>query len=216
MTDSFEIIRKSHLFDGKSDKRKSYYAEWAHAYDHDVQAQGYAGPMIMGGLCSLLATAYLGTAPSSLDILDAGCGTGLVGVELNRQGFNTIDGFDLSSHMIALASERDVYRELRADVDLNNIDELPLNRQYDIVLSCGVYTLGHVRPDTVALFGSVLRPGGFFVLSTRDSYMKESNFRDSACEVLKKCRMEPLFSIPEARYVDEEPAHYWVFRALHS
>jgi len=52
------------------------------------------------------------------EILDAGCGTGLVGVALAERGARSIDGVDLSPGMIAKAKETGVYRRL-APADLS-------------------------------------------------------------------------------------------------
>ena len=54
----------------------------------------------------------------NLTIVDAGCGTGLIGVELARHGYRTIDGVDLSPAMVERARQRNVYRDLEDDFDL--------------------------------------------------------------------------------------------------
>jgi len=42
----------------------------------------------------------------SLRIIDVGCGTGLVGVELEKGGFSNFDGIDISQEMIDIAKQR--------------------------------------------------------------------------------------------------------------
>ncbi|EKV27387.1 hypothetical protein C882_1889 [Caenispirillum salinarum AK4] len=45
-------------------------------------------------------------------VLDAGCGTGLVGVELATRGFPVVDGLDISPEMLGEARAKGVYRDL--------------------------------------------------------------------------------------------------------
>ncbi|TIV56422.1 hypothetical protein [Mesorhizobium sp.] len=52
-------------------------------------------------------------------ILDAGCGTDLVGIELYHIGFRSIDGFDLCETMAEMARQTGMYCNVRGDVDLN-------------------------------------------------------------------------------------------------
>ncbi|KAJ1445223.1 S-adenosyl-L-methionine-dependent methyltransferase [Pelagophyceae sp. CCMP2097] len=45
-------------------------------------------------------------------IVDVGCGTGLVGAELRRRGFEHIFGYDLSPNMVAVARDSGKYAEI--------------------------------------------------------------------------------------------------------
>ena len=53
----------------------------------------------------------------NLKILDAGCGTGLVGMQLKKFGYLYIDGVDFSQNMLDLVP-KDIYRSLNR-IDLN-------------------------------------------------------------------------------------------------
>lgn len=53
---------------------------WASDYDLDVSREGYCGPKIVAQLAGAMQTAYLGRERAAISILDAGCGTGLLGV----------------------------------------------------------------------------------------------------------------------------------------
>ncbi len=44
-------------------------------------------------------------------LLDAGCGTGLVGIELKKNGFDNLDGADFSQKMLDLIP-KDIYQNL--------------------------------------------------------------------------------------------------------
>ena len=60
---------------------------------------------------------YTGPKETAVKIYDAGCGTGLVGVELKKYGFKNFYGADLSQKLLDLVP-KDLYRKLDK-IDLN-------------------------------------------------------------------------------------------------
>jgi hypothetical protein len=83
---------------------QSYYDAWAATYDADFAlASGYRPPRAV-------AQAFLELAgPQDTPIADIGCGTGLLGISL---GLPDVDGFDISSGMLAAAARTAAYRHL--------------------------------------------------------------------------------------------------------
>jgi predicted TPR repeat methyltransferase len=83
------------------------YDQWAATYDEeDVAAlMGYPAPARVADRVAELV------GPET-DILDAGCGTGLLGAALAPYGFRSIDGLDLSPGMLRVARRRRVYHDL--------------------------------------------------------------------------------------------------------
>ncbi|MEE4276839.1 MAG: methyltransferase domain-containing protein, partial [Halieaceae bacterium] len=75
------------------------YREWAEDYESDlVDLAGYVAPAIC-------ADALLNCLPdNSATVLDAGCGTGLVGERLAEAGVARIDGLDYSTDMLKRAA----------------------------------------------------------------------------------------------------------------
>ena len=99
---------------------------------------------------------------SDADILDAGCGTGLVGALL-RPHVRRIDGVDLSPPMIEAAAQKGVYETL-AEGDLAAFMQLHPGA-YDAVLSAATLIhFGDLRPVFDAAHAA-LRPGGAFVFT---------------------------------------------------
>ena len=47
----------------------------------------------------------------NIKVMDAGAGTGLVGVELHKFGLTTIDALDISPRMLEEAKKKNVYRK---------------------------------------------------------------------------------------------------------
>ena len=111
------------------------YGDWADKYDRDLMGEmGYVAPMITSAL-------LLETLPDKgARILDAGCGTGLVGQLLYNKGCRNIDGLDYSPEMLAKAKEKKVYQNLDRQ-DLTQSLDMEDN-VYDAVISVGTFTKG--------------------------------------------------------------------------
>jgi predicted TPR repeat methyltransferase len=143
-----------------SEALAAVYGEWATDYERDlVDDQGYVAPALAVEL--LLGTLTDRTAT----ILDAGCGTGLVGARLHRAGCTSIDGIDYSSEMLALAREKGVYRRLLQG-DLNA--PIPFaDGAYGACICVGTLTLAHVGPDAIRELVRVVAPGGLLCFTVR-------------------------------------------------
>jgi ubiquinone/menaquinone biosynthesis C-methylase UbiE len=95
---------------------------------------------------------------TGLDVLEAGCGTGLLLTETARVARSAI-GLDLSRSMLGLAQHRDL------PVVQGSLTALPLpDRSVDLVYSMKV--LAHVPPirEALAELARVVRPGGHLLL----------------------------------------------------
>ena len=145
-------------------------------------------------------------------ILDAGCGTGLVGAELARLGYTRIDGFDLSASMTARAAETAAYRDLRGGVDMMRLDEHYAAEGYDSVLSVGVFTLGHVTPEALHELMRVLRRDGLLLVTTRTQYYEQTNFQQIVDALCADGAAELLQLLRDAPYNNDGAGHYWVLR----
>jgi predicted TPR repeat methyltransferase len=211
---SFDTIKRSHALSGDVDQLDHYYSDWADSYDADVCDQGYEGPRFVASLAADSATA-MGAARSQLTVLDAGCGTGLVGTELVKAGFTQVDGVDLSRRMVTKARDTGSYRHLADGVDLNQPVECLQPAAYDLVTCCGVFTCGHVHAHALDHLVATVHRGGVLVISTRLSYLGESGFADHVEELVTDGRLSLLRTYDNGPYIDEEGAKYWVLRKDH-
>ncbi|RWL75893.1 MAG: class I SAM-dependent methyltransferase [Mesorhizobium sp.] len=205
-------IKDSHTLDGDVDRLTHFYRGWANSYELDVGRDGYCGPTVVAELAGTVQTAYLAGERAAIAILDAGCGTGLVGAELKRLGFQLIDGIDLSEEMAEEARKTGVYRDVKGDVDLNGPLSDYSSASYDITVCCGVFTLGHVRPDALRELARVTRPNGFVVASTRKSYAEASSFEGEVRRLQEAGVLVTAQCLNDSKYIAEEGAHYWVFQ----
>ena len=148
-----------------------YYDALAPEYDTTLDEWGYTAPATATAMMlGLLAERGAGT--EQLELLDAGCGTGLVGATARSAGFaGRITGLDLSPASIERATGRGVYDQLGV-ADLQQ--PLPLGDDaVDGVLCVGVLTY---LPDVTSVwreFCRVTRPGGVVVFTQRDDVWVE-------------------------------------------
>lgn len=100
----------------------------------------------------------------AVDVLDLGCGTGLLGVYLGIEHFaGTLVGVDLSQKMLDQAATHNVYRELRC-ADLRH-ELASADSAFDVVAANDVFVyVGDVTEIIPAAF-RVLRPGGALIFS---------------------------------------------------
>ncbi|MCC9623113.1 class I SAM-dependent methyltransferase [Thalassospira sp. MA62] len=85
----------------------AYYDKWAKNYDTDLPMMGYEAPRRAAQIMREHGIALDGP------ILDAGCGTGLTGLELSKLGYRDITGIDLSVDSLDAAENKGVYRHLK-------------------------------------------------------------------------------------------------------
>jgi len=134
------------------------YDAWAEDYDEVHAAWGWGGPAWVADV--LLARAW----PRS--VLDAGCGTGLVGAELRARGWTgRLVGVDLSPGMLGRADARGGYDRLVAA----SLSAVPLpDAAVGAVLASGVFTHGHVGSEVFPELVRLTEPGGLIVITCRD------------------------------------------------
>lgn len=136
------------------------YDRWAGTYDDDLRSWSYRAPAVVA---DLLVTRM----PSADSVLDAGCGTGLVGHALRVAGFaGEVHGIDISGASLRIAEETGAYTTL-ARADLQQPIDLAADA-VDAVVCVGVMTY---VPDVDAAwreFARVVRPGGLVIVTQRE------------------------------------------------
>ena len=131
------------------------YAKRSHNWD--LEKTYYFGDELVAG-----ALKQLSHESKKLDILDAGCGTGLVGI-LVRDLATKLDGIDMSSAMLEKAREKNIYDEIHLGDLLSFMADHP--KSYDaITCAATLIHFGDLRP-VFAAAASSLRDGGLFVFS---------------------------------------------------
>ncbi len=141
-----------------TDQLRERYDVWAADYDRDLGDLGWSAPQAAASTCGRFAN-------PDTEILDAGCGTGLVGLALAAMGHTRIVGLDLSPGMLQRSAERGVYSELH---EASLLDRLPFDDgRFGSVVSVGVFTLGHVDGSAFAELARVTSPAGHVTITFR-------------------------------------------------
>ena len=95
-----------------------------------------------------------GEQRKTLKILDVGAGTGLVGGSLRGRGYTHIDALDICQEMLDVAKDKNIYNKLIcAALGEDPVSEIAAG-EYDGLISCGTFTIGHVGPGA---FNEIVR-----------------------------------------------------------
>lgn len=97
------------------------------------------------------------------NILDIGCGTGLVGKELKAIA-EVLVGVDLSSNMLKEAQKKEVYTDLVED-EIENFLEKQAQNSFDIITSTDVFIYIGELEKTFEKSSKVLKEGGLLTFS---------------------------------------------------
>ena len=158
------------------DDNRALYAVWADTYESEFTVpRRYVYDL---NAAELLCQGFSGSGP----VLDAGCGTGLVGEQLRRLGVTVVDGLDISREMLAKARSKTapdgspVYRQL-IEADLTGPIDIASDT-YAGLVSAGTFTHGHVGPDGIAELLRVARPGARCVIGVNSSIFETDGFKD--------------------------------------
>ncbi|ETX05540.1 MAG: methyltransferase [Candidatus Entotheonella gemina] len=145
------------------------YDIWAHDYDRDlIDEAGYIGPQ----RAVEELTQYLS---KDAKILDAGVGTGLVGKILHEQGYDHLEGMDLSAGMLQKAAEKKVYTALHQQVMGEPLDFA--TDSFDGIVSVGVLTYGHAPSSSFDELIRITKPGGYIIFPLISEFYETSDFK---------------------------------------
>ena len=185
------------------------YDEWAKEYDDDLE-NTFVWLAPRRGAETLAEH----VANKNAKILDAGAGTGLVGVELQRLGYGDICAMDLSEGMLEEARSKGCY---------NDFQQMALGGRlgfdddsYDAVVSIGVFTPGHAPPSSFVDLCRVTKPGGHIVFSLRPDTHLELGFKEQQDALVESGAWtfvgatEPFHPLPKG---EPDVTHQiWVYR----
>jgi predicted TPR repeat methyltransferase len=171
-----------------TEESRKLYDEWAKTYDSDMAEHDFTAPRLVAEAVArglkLKHLANKEEALSKTKIADAGCGTGLVGVELAKLGAKDIDGLDISEGMLDIAGKTGAYTNFRI-ADLTK--RLPIvDGTYDVVTCCGTFTHGHLGPEPLAELVRIVKTSGIVVATVLDSHWQQTGFETEVKRLQKQ------------------------------
>ena len=134
------------------------FDSFASSFDSKLAKLSYRAPALVAAMLEDSGLA----ASKSLDILDAGCGTGLCGALVTSYAGRLI-GVDLSAGMLAQAQEKHVYDDLvRAELTEYLRGSVGA---FDLIISADTLVYFGGLEDVLAAAADALRPGGFLIFT---------------------------------------------------
>jgi predicted TPR repeat methyltransferase len=146
---------------------RQLFDDYADKFDHALLNKlDYCAPQLLADALARTVDRRGGMA-----VMDAGCGTGLMGPELKSYA-TRLDGVDLSPAMVARAGERGLYDELVVGDLVKTLTARPAS--YDLVVAADVLVyLGDLEP-VMAAIRLALKPGGSFAFTVEKTDQAET------------------------------------------
>ena len=179
-----------------------YYDEWGDKdkYNKDMVDWNYTGPK------ETVQTFNKHQKNKDILIFDAGCGTGLVGVELKNHGYKNFHGADLSQTLLDTVP-KGLYKKLDK-VDLNQTIKSEENF-YDAVMCVGTFTFGHVKPNALDEFVRITKSGGLICFTINEGIHVEYGF-DKKIEMLKNNNKWEEVEFFKSDYIASKDVNAWL------
>ena len=198
-----DVVNKIPIYKLKTtDEVMKYYDEWGikNKYDQDMIDWDYTGPK------ETVATFTKYAKNKNIKILDAGCGTGLVGIELKKHNYLNIDGMDLSKKLLDLVPQG-YYQNLN-QVDLNKPIKIK-NDTYDAIMCVGTFTFSHVRPHALDEFVRISKNKGLICFTINEGIYEEYGF-DKKIDDLKKNNSWDVKEFFKSNYIASKDVNAWL------
>ena len=186
----------------KTDEVMKYYDEWGEGnkYDKDMVEWNYTGPKETTEIFAKYQK------DKNVKIYDAGCGTGLVAVELKKFGFKNFYGADLSKKLLELVPNN-LYKKLD-QIDLNKKIEED-DETYDAIMCVGTFTFGHVKPPALDEFLRITKNKGLICFTINEGIYEEYGF-DKKIEQLKNEKKWEEIEFFKSNYIASKDVNAWL------
>ena len=185
-----------------SEELLKYYQDWTdnNQYNKDMVDWNYIAPK---ETVSILKK-YVFNKNSK--ILDAGCGTGLVGIELKKYGYSNIEGVDFSQNMLDLVPQS-IYKKIEK-INLNKALKFKDNI-YDVIMCVGAFTYGHVKPQALDELIRITKNKGFICFTINEGIYEEYGF-DNKIKELSNNKSWDVKEFFKSDYITTKDVDAWL------
>ena len=179
-----------------------YYDEWGkgNKYNKDMVDWNYTGPKETVEVFKKYAL------NKDMTIFDAGCGSGLVGLELKKFGYKRFHGADLSQKLLD-SIPKNLYQKL-IKIDLNKPININ-NNFFDAIMCVGTFTFGHVKPQALDEFIRITKSNGLICFTINEGIYEEYGF-DKKIETLKKNDKWKEIEFFKSDYIASKDVNAWL------
>ena len=141
-----------------------------------------------------------------MTIIEAGCGSGLVGLELKKFGYKHFHGADLSQKLLD-SIPKNLYQKL-IKIDLNKPININ-NNFFDAIMCVGTFTFGHVKPQALDEFIRITKSNGLICFTINEGIYEEYGF-DKKIETLKKNNKWKEIEFFKSDYIASKDVNAWL------
>ena len=184
------------------EKVLDYYVNWTkeEQFNKDMIEWNYQAPQ------NTVKLFDQHTPNKNINILDAGCGSGLVGIELQKYGYTKITGADFSQEMLSLIPQN-IYQKLEL-IDLNEKLKYKDNL-YDAITCVGTFTYGHVKAHALNELIRVIKKDGLICFTINEGIYLEYQF-DKKMEQLSNDNLWQIIDFSKCSYIVNKDIEAWL------
>ena len=146
------------------------------------------------------------TQNKNIKILDAGCGSGLVGLELQKYDYSNITGADFSQEMLN-SIPQNTYKKLEL-IDLNEKLKYEDNF-YDAITCVGTFTYGHVKAHALDEMLRIIKKDGLICFTINEGIYLEYQF-DKKVEQLSNDKLWKIINFSKCSYIVGKDIEAWL------
>lgn len=188
------------------------YTQFAPVYNQSVDDWGYQ-------CYRTSANALQHYVPVDQPVLDAGCGTGLVGQALASLGYNDITGIDISPDMLEQATATGHYQQ----VQLQDLSQLPYplaDNQFAAVTCVGVFSLIADPTSVLREFCRLVRPQGYLVFTQQEVLFEQYGYADilrgfeERAQLRRESVSAPVVYLPKREGYADRKVIYCIYQVL--
>ena len=198
-----EVVSKLDIYKiKKPEELLKYYQDWTanNKYNKDMVDWNYTAPQ---ETVSVLKKYALN---KNSKILDAGCGTGLVGIQLKKYGYLNIEGVDFSQSMLDLVPQN-IYKKIEK-IDLNKSLKFKDN-MYDVLICVGTFTYGHVKPKALDELIRITKNRGLICFTINEGIYEEYGF-DKKIKELTNNKLWNIKEFFKSNYITNKDVEAWL------
>ena len=179
-----------------------FYDEWGlnNKYDKDMLDWNYTGPKETSEVFAKYQK------DKNIKIFDAGCGSGLVGVELKKYGFINFDGSDISRELLNQVP-KGLYQNLTQS-DLNKPINIS-NNSFDIVTCVGTFTFAHVKAHALDEFVRITKENGLICFTINEAIYENQGFKTKLEELKNNNKIEEI-EFFKSNYLASKDVNAWL------